>query len=55
VTSIPATLSTPRCLRGQGSAMASVGANIRVNRTTRKLRLRVPSSLRSSVAGYAVR
>jgi hypothetical protein len=30
-------------------------ANQRVNRTARKLRLRVPSSLRSSAAGYARR
>ncbi len=30
-------------------------ANLRVIRTTGKLRLRVPSSLRSSVAGYAGR
>jgi hypothetical protein len=29
--------------------------NPRVNRTTRELRSRVPSSLRSSVAGYAPR
>ena len=29
--------------------------NLRVNRTARKLRLRVTSSLRSSAAGYARR
>jgi|SoimicmetaTmtLMB_FD_contig_41_246968_length_242_multi_1_in_0_out_0_2 hypothetical protein len=29
--------------------------NLRVNRTTRPLRWRVPSSLRSSAAGYAAR
>ena len=33
----------------------SMRSNMRVNRTARKLRLRVPSSLRSAAAGYARR